>query len=114
MLIAAPAPSTGAVATSPSWLVAIAPLSFELAAGTVVAAVELVVGDAVAAAAPDALADALAAAPSADCLTFVVPELETAITTPSATASATGIAIGIASRAARLRPDRLLPYLLGM
>jgi hypothetical protein len=68
MLIAAPVPSTGVVATSPSWVVATAPLSNELAGGTAAAlpvalalALALGVADALAVADPEAVgvADAL-------------------------------------------------------
>ena len=41
-LMAAPAPSTGLVATSPSWKLAIVPLANELAGGTVAPALVLV------------------------------------------------------------------------
>jgi len=71
--MAAPVPSTGVVATSPSCLVAIGPLANELAAGTVapapVVAVEVALaladGLAVALAVPDAvgLADAVGVPP---------------------------------------------------
>jgi hypothetical protein len=65
MLIAAPVPSTGVVATSPSVWVATAPVSNELAGGTAAAlpvALALGVADALAVADPEAVgvADALA------------------------------------------------------
>ena len=67
MLIAAPVPSTGVVATSPSVVAAMAPLSNELAGGTAAAepvALALALGVAVALAVADPLAvgvaDALA------------------------------------------------------
>jgi hypothetical protein len=67
MLMAAPVPSTGVVAMSPSVLVAIAPLANELAGGTAAAdpvALALALGVAVALAVADPLAvgvaDALA------------------------------------------------------
>jgi hypothetical protein len=67
MLIAAPVPSTGVVATSPSVWAATAPVSNELAGGTAAAlpvalALALGVADALAVADPEAVgvADALA------------------------------------------------------
>jgi hypothetical protein len=42
--MAAPVPSTGLVATSPSWAVAIAPPANELAGGTVAGVLALVLG----------------------------------------------------------------------
>jgi hypothetical protein len=56
MLIAAPVPSTGVVATSPSWLAAMAPLLNELA-GATAAAVPVALGVAVALAEAVAVAD---------------------------------------------------------
>jgi hypothetical protein len=105
--MASPAPSTGAVATSPSLNVATGPLANELAGATAAAA-----AGAAAVAAPLAgadavelaLADALGLAPNADCLIGVECELlETAMTIPRVRPNATGMARGTAIRAARLR-----------
>jgi len=98
-LIAAPVPSTGAVATSPSLNVAVGPLANELAGATVAAAAPF----AAAGAEELALADALGLAPNADCLIGVECELlETAMTIPRVRPNATGMARGTAIRAARL------------
>src|SRR5690242_16904589 len=94
MLMAAPVPSTGAVATSPSWNPAIVPLPNELAGATVVAAPD-VLGAALAEALADADADAVGLAladavgvppnrcrPNADWLIDVECDPETAMTIP--------------------------------
>jgi hypothetical protein len=57
MLIAAPLPSTGRVARSPSFVVAMGPFANEFAGATVVVVVPVVA---------EALAEGLAEAPSAD------------------------------------------------
>jgi hypothetical protein len=65
--MAAPVPSTGAVATSPSWTVAIAPPANELAGGTVAGVLALVLGLVLGLAEAVELAVALAVAvPGAD------------------------------------------------
>ena len=120
--IALPAPSTGAVATSPSWRKAVCPLA-KLAAGATAAAAAaaVVVGVAAAAAlagalwAADAQGAAVAAAaaalaladgdahdPRADWAIFVVLPLEIARMIPSVRPNAIGMARGTAIRAARL------------
>jgi hypothetical protein len=117
VLMAAPVPSTGVVATSPSWAVAIAPLANESAGATVAVLVlalalavglELAVPDAEADAVPDADADADAVGwcrPNAESDTWTGP-LFTAMTTPIATPAATGTAIAVAIRARRLLRER--------
>ena len=121
--MAAPVPSTGAVATSPSWKVAIAPPANELAGATVVPvlvvglalvlAVALVLGLALAVAASarraaDADTDAVGVA---DVLWWCLPNDAlatlndppfTATTAPIAMPAATGMAITAAIRARRL------------
>jgi hypothetical protein len=129
MLIAAPVPSRGAVATSPSLTVETGPLANEFAGATVAGVLAVADGDGLAAEDADALAgeiddalaedealadgeadalsEGLAVADSADWLIAVlcVPP-EAAMTIPSVTPNATGMARGIAIRAARLRRVR--------
>jgi hypothetical protein len=125
-LMAAPVPSTGADATSPSWAVAIAPPANELAGATVVPAVVLVVGLALALAVALvvglvvglALAVALALAVidadavavgnvlwwclQNDALAMLSDPPLVAASAPIATPTATGMAIAAAMRARRL------------
>src|SRR5580692_11151978 len=115
-LMAAPVPSTGLVATSPSWRKAVCPLA-KLAAGATTAAATapaLPVPDgqgeaealAAAAGLPDAagLADGEPHAPAADWLMVVTGPPETARMIPRVSPNAIGMASGIAMRAARLFP----------
>ena len=113
-LIAAPVPSTGLVARSPSWRNAIWPLAKVGAAGTAaLAAVPVLVlpdgqgeAEALAAAAglPDTagLADGEPHAPIADWLMVVTGPPETARMIPRVSPNAIGMARGTAMRAARL------------
>jgi hypothetical protein len=117
--MAAPVPSTGVVATSPSWKRATVPFANELAGGTAAAgpdAVALALAVGVAVAVPLALALGVADAvggwrcrPKADWLIDVVCELlDTAMKIPRPKPSATGMARGTATRAVRLRRLRRL------
>jgi hypothetical protein len=129
MLMAAPVPSTGVVATSPRRKKAICPLANELAGATVPAALAEVLGAALAGAdaeaeaeaeaepEPEAEAEGLALAdavgkprcrePNADCRIDALCEPpDTAMTTPRVMPNATGMARGTAIRAARLRRVR--------
>jgi hypothetical protein len=111
-LIAAPVPSTGAVATSPRWKKAIWPFANELAGATAAAVPVPVVALGEAEADAEAEAVLLAAAEAVGgwkwfrnaCWLIVVEcELDTAKTIPRVTPSATGMARGTAMRIARLR-----------
>jgi ABC-type Fe3+ transport system permease subunit len=108
--MAAPVPSTGFVATSPSWAAATAPLANELARATVVAlALALVLGlplaVALALAMPDADAVGWWCWPNAESATWT-DALFTMMTVPIATPAATGMAITVAIRARRLLCER--------
>src|SRR4051794_1488795 len=109
MLMAAPVPSTGVVATSPSGKRATAPLAKELAGATAAAepaagALALAVGAGVPPVVGVADAPGWRCRPKADWLIDVAcPLFDTAMKIPRATPSATGMARGTATRAARLR-----------
>jgi hypothetical protein len=121
VLMAAPVPSTGTVATSPSCAAARVPPANEFAGGTVAVALALglapadavpvAVAVAVAVAVPDAVAVGLADVVgwcrwNAESATLTDP-LWIATTTPTPTAAATGTATTAAMRARRLPCERL-------